>query len=64
MDLGLHLGVKLINSVSGILWNGDSTNIAIDAIASFDLRKITSAPPAHRGRGLRPPRVPPLVEGQ
>jgi outer membrane protein OmpA-like peptidoglycan-associated protein len=38
MDLALHVGVKLINSVSGILWNGDSTNVAIDAIASWDLR--------------------------
>jgi outer membrane protein OmpA-like peptidoglycan-associated protein len=38
MDLGLHLGVKFINSVNGILFNGDSTNVAVDVIASWDLR--------------------------
>ncbi len=38
MDLALHLGVKFLNSVSGISFNGDSTNVAIDAIASWDLR--------------------------
>jgi outer membrane protein OmpA-like peptidoglycan-associated protein len=37
-DLALHLGVKFLNSVSGISFDGDSTNFAVDAIGSFDLR--------------------------
>ncbi len=38
VDLGLHLGVRFLNSVSGISFDGSSTNFAVDAIASFDLR--------------------------
>ena len=38
MDLALHLGVRFNNSVSGISFDGNSTNFAVDAIASWDLR--------------------------
>jgi outer membrane protein OmpA-like peptidoglycan-associated protein len=38
MDIALHLGVKFLNGVSGISFNGDSTNVAVDAILSWDLR--------------------------
>jgi outer membrane protein OmpA-like peptidoglycan-associated protein len=39
IDLGLHLGVKFLNSVSGISFDGSSTNFSADAIVSFDLRR-------------------------
>ena len=39
IDLGLHLGVRFLNSVSGISFDGSSTNFAADAIVSFDLRR-------------------------
>jgi outer membrane protein OmpA-like peptidoglycan-associated protein len=39
IDLGLHLGVKFLNSVSGISFDGASTNFSADAIADFDLRR-------------------------
>jgi outer membrane protein OmpA-like peptidoglycan-associated protein len=42
MDLALHFGVKFLNSVNGISFNGDSTNVDIDAIASWDLRHATA----------------------
>jgi outer membrane protein OmpA-like peptidoglycan-associated protein len=38
MDLALHFGVKFLNSVSGISFDGSSSNVLIDAIASWDLR--------------------------
>jgi outer membrane protein OmpA-like peptidoglycan-associated protein len=38
MDLGLHFAVKLLNSVSGISFDSASTNVLVDAIASWDLR--------------------------
>jgi outer membrane protein OmpA-like peptidoglycan-associated protein len=38
MDLALHFGIKLLNSVNGISFDGDSTNVLIDLIASWDLR--------------------------
>jgi outer membrane protein OmpA-like peptidoglycan-associated protein len=38
IDLAIHLGIKLLNGVSGISFDGDSTNVSVDAIASFDLR--------------------------
>jgi outer membrane protein OmpA-like peptidoglycan-associated protein len=41
MDLALHLGVKFLNSVSGVLFDGNSTNVAVDLIASWDLRHAT-----------------------
>ncbi len=44
LDLALHLGVKFLNSVSGISFSGESTNFAVDAVASFDFRKVSSAP--------------------
>ncbi len=40
IDLGLHLGVKFLNSVSGVSFDGDSTNFLVDAIVSADLRRI------------------------
>jgi outer membrane protein OmpA-like peptidoglycan-associated protein len=39
IDLGLHLGVRFLNSVSGISFDGSSTNFSADAIVSFDLRR-------------------------
>lgn len=44
LDLALHVGVKFLNSVSGISFSGESTNFVVDAIASFDFRKISKAP--------------------
>ena len=38
LDLALNLGVRFLNSVSGISFDGSSTNFNVDAIASFDLR--------------------------
>jgi outer membrane protein OmpA-like peptidoglycan-associated protein len=38
MDLALNVGLRFLNSVSGISFDGSSTNVAIDAIASWDLR--------------------------
>ncbi len=38
VDLALRLDVKLLNSVSGISFDGSSTNFAFDLISSFDLR--------------------------
>jgi outer membrane protein OmpA-like peptidoglycan-associated protein len=38
MDLGLRLDVKFLNSVSGISFDGSSTNFSADLISSFDLR--------------------------
>jgi outer membrane protein OmpA-like peptidoglycan-associated protein len=37
-DLALHLGVRFMNSVSGISFSGDSTNFAADLVSSWDLR--------------------------
>jgi outer membrane protein OmpA-like peptidoglycan-associated protein len=38
LDLALHLGVRFFNGVSGISFDGDSTNFTVDGVASFDLR--------------------------
>jgi outer membrane protein OmpA-like peptidoglycan-associated protein len=38
IDLALNIGIKLLNSVNGISFSGDSTNFTADLIASFDLR--------------------------
>ncbi|HZS38649.1 MAG TPA: OmpA family protein, partial [Polyangia bacterium] len=40
LDLALHMGVRFLNSVSGISFDGNSTNFAVDAIASFDMRHL------------------------
>jgi outer membrane protein OmpA-like peptidoglycan-associated protein len=42
VDLALHVGLRFLNGVSGISFNGSSTNFAVDAIASFDLRRNAS----------------------
>jgi len=39
IDIALNLDVRFLNSVSGISFDGKSTNFAIDAIATFDLRR-------------------------
>jgi outer membrane protein OmpA-like peptidoglycan-associated protein len=39
-DLALHLGVRFLNSVSGISFDGSSTNFAADLIGSFDMRHM------------------------
>ncbi len=38
VDLALRLEVKLLNSVDSSTISGDSTNVSVDAILSFDLR--------------------------
>lgn len=38
IDLALHLGVRFLNSVGGISFDGNSTNFTVDAITTFDLR--------------------------
>jgi outer membrane protein OmpA-like peptidoglycan-associated protein len=38
MDLALNAGVRFLNSVSGISFDGSSTNFNFDVIASWDLR--------------------------
>jgi OmpA-OmpF porin, OOP family len=43
LDVALHAGVKFLNSVSGIGPSGDSTNFAVDAITSLDVRHINAA---------------------
>ncbi len=40
IDLALHAGVRFLNSVSGISFDGNSTNFHIDSIASLDLRHL------------------------
>jgi OOP family OmpA-OmpF porin len=39
-DLALHLGVRFLNGVNVITFQGDSTNFAVDAIGSFDVRHL------------------------
>ncbi len=45
VDLGIHAGVRFLNSVSGISFDGKSTNFAIDAIATLDVRRIAAKVP-------------------
>jgi outer membrane protein OmpA-like peptidoglycan-associated protein len=44
-DLALRAGVHLLNGVSGISFNGKSTNFTIDAIGTFDVRKVNASVP-------------------
>ncbi len=44
-DLALHAGVRFLNSVNGISFDGKSTNFAIDLVGSFDVRKIAEKVP-------------------
>jgi outer membrane protein OmpA-like peptidoglycan-associated protein len=45
MDLALHFGVKFLSSSSTGTFSGDSTNVAVDAVASWDLRHIRAHVP-------------------
>jgi outer membrane protein OmpA-like peptidoglycan-associated protein len=38
MDLALNLGLRFLNSVSGVSFDGSSTNFGIDLVSSWDLR--------------------------
>ncbi len=44
-DLALHAGLRFLNSVSGISFDGKSTNFAVDLVGSFDLRQIVAKVP-------------------
>jgi len=44
-DLSIHAGLRFLNSVSGISFNGDSTNFAVDLIGSLDVRKLAEKVP-------------------
>ena len=43
IDIALNLDVRFLNSVSGISFDGKSTNFAVDAIATFDVRRATAS---------------------
>ena len=45
LDLGLNFGLRFFNSISGETANFDATNITIDGIATFDVRKFASSVP-------------------
>jgi outer membrane protein OmpA-like peptidoglycan-associated protein len=45
LDVGADFGLKFLNSVSGLSFDGDATNLWITGIASADLRNTTSHAP-------------------
>jgi outer membrane protein OmpA-like peptidoglycan-associated protein len=45
LDLALRLDVKFLNSVSGISFDGSSTNFSVDLIGTLDVRHLVSTVP-------------------
>ena len=44
-NLGIHVGVRFLNSVSGVSFSGKSTNFDADLIGSFDVRQLNAKVP-------------------